>query len=86
MPKEQKVCQSCSMPLNKDEKGGGSERDGTRSTLYCSHCYEDGSFTLPDLTLEEMRARVKTKMVEFGIPKFMTGLFVRNLHKLERWK
>ncbi|MGM0876641.1 MAG: zinc ribbon domain-containing protein [Bacillota bacterium] len=27
------------MKIVKDEKGGGLEKDGTKSTVYCSHCY-----------------------------------------------
>jgi hypothetical protein len=74
------------MPLAKDELGGGTEKDATKSSMYCSHCYMNGEFTLPDLTVEEMKERVKQKMVEFGMPKFTTGFFTKNIHKLERWK
>jgi len=81
-----KQCQSCGMPLARDEKGGGTEADGSRSVKYCSHCYEDGRFTLPDMTVDGMKARVKDKLVEFGLPRFLTGLFTMNIHRLERWK
>jgi hypothetical protein len=40
------------MPFSKDEKGGGTEADGTKSALYCSHCYASGQFTQPDMTAE----------------------------------
>lgn len=80
-----KSCQSCGMPLAKDEHGGGTEADGTKSSKYCSHCYENGRFTLPDITLPEMKQRVKNKLVEFGFPAFLTGLFTFNMGKLERW-
>ncbi|WP_255298563.1 zinc ribbon domain-containing protein [Brevibacillus dissolubilis] len=83
--KTHKNCQSCGMPLSRDEKGGGTERNGEKSTTYCSHCYENGEFTLPDITADQMKERVKQKLVEFGFPRFMTGLFTRNIHKLERW-
>ncbi|WP_237389678.1 zinc ribbon domain-containing protein [Bacillus sp. USDA818B3_A] len=81
-----KSCQSCGMPLAKDELGGGTEKNGTKSITYCSHCYKDGEFTLPELTMEEMKDRVKEKIVEFGMLKFIAGMFTRNIHKLERWK
>jgi hypothetical protein len=84
--KPYKNCQSCGMPFSKDELGGGLEMDGTKSTVYCSHCYNDGSFTLPNLTVEEMKVRVKEKIVEFGLPKFVAAFFTRNIQKLERWK
>lgn len=81
-----KNCQSCGMPLAKDELGGGMEKDGTKSNMYCSHCYTNGEFALPNLTAEEMKERVIQKIVEFGMPKFLAGFFTRNIHKLERWK
>jgi hypothetical protein len=80
-----KYCQSCGMPLSKDPKGGGSEVDGSRSAMYCSHCYADGRFTLPDLTAEEMKERVSGKLREMGFPGFLAGLFARNVPKLARW-
>jgi hypothetical protein len=74
------------MPLAKDEHGGGTEKDETKSKMYCSHCYINGEFTLPTITVEEMKTRVKQKIVEFGMPKFMAGMFTGNINKLERWK
>ena len=47
-------CQSCGMPLSMDDKGGGSEADGTQSTEYCSHCYVRGMFTEPEITADQM--------------------------------
>lgn len=85
MEKIHKNCQSCGMPLARDEQGGGTERNGDRSKTYCSHCYENGEFTQPNLTVDQMKDRVKQKLVEFGFPKFLTGLFTRNIPKLERW-
>lgn len=81
-----KNCQSCGMPLSKDPLGGGTEGDGSRSALYCSHCYRDGRFTLPDITAEEMQRRVRAKLQEMGFPGFLAGLLARNVPKLERWK
>ena len=81
-----KNCQSCGMPLKRDQKGGGTNADGTKSTRYCSHCYQGGRFTLPELTAEQMQERVKGKLKEFGLPGFLAGLFTRGIPKLERWK
>jgi hypothetical protein len=83
--KPNKNCQSCGMPFSKDTEGGGSEKNGTKSVLYCSHCYQNGAFTLPNLTVNEMKERVKGKLIEFGIPKVFTRFFTRNIHKLDRW-
>ena len=81
-----KNCQSCGMPLRRDEKGGGTNADGSKSTMYCSHCFEGGRFSLPDMTAGQMQERVRGKLKEMGFPGFMAGLFTRNIPKLERWK
>jgi hypothetical protein len=80
-----KDCQSCGMPLKRDEKGGGTNADGTKSTMFCSHCYEQGRFTLPDVTVTQMQERVKEKIREAGFPGFLAGLFTKKIPKLERW-
>ena len=74
------------MPLKKDEKGGGTNADGTQNKMYCSHCYENGKFTMPNITVEQMKERVKTKIKEFGFPGFLAGFFTKSIPKLERWK
>lgn len=79
-------CQSCGMPMKRDEKGGGTEADGRRSALYCSHCYLDGTFTQPDLTAPQMQQLVRGKLAEFGVPRFLAGFFTRGIPKLERWQ
>jgi Putative zinc ribbon domain len=81
-----KNCQSCGMPFKRDEKGGGTEKDGTKSTKFCSHCYKNGEFTRPNITVKEMQKIVEEKIREFGMPKFLTKLFTRNIPKLERWR
>ncbi len=86
MGNKYKNCQSCGMPLSKDEKGGGSEVNGNISLKYCSHCYENGEFTNPDITMPEMKSRVKDKMKEMGFPGFIAGFFTKGIPKLERWK
>jgi hypothetical protein len=86
MEKTYKNCQSCGMPMKRDPQGGGSNADGSKSTMYCSHCYQNGAFTLPDYTARQMQELVKGKLREMGFPGFLTGLFTRGIPKLERWK
>ena len=81
-----KNCQSCGMPLKRDEKGGGTNADGTRNAMYCSHCYEKGHFVLPDISVEQMQARVREKIVGMGMPGFVAGIFTRKIPKLARWR
>jgi hypothetical protein len=79
-------CQSCGMPLKRDEHGGGTEADGSRSTMYCSHCYENGRFVLPDISAEQMQERVAEKLAGMGFPRFISGFFTRGIPKLARWQ
>jgi hypothetical protein len=74
------------MPIKKDEKGGGTNADGTRSLKYCSLCYQDGKFLRPDFTAKQMQELVKSKMKEMGIPGFLVPFFTRGIPKLERWQ
>jgi hypothetical protein len=41
---ENKPCQSCNMPMSNPEDFG-KEADGSPSTDYCVHCYQNGDFT-----------------------------------------
>ena len=86
MSQSYKNCQSCGMPLKRDEQGGGTNSDGSKSAVYCSHCYQNGQFRLPDLTLDQMQERVRQKFAGFGIPGFLAGLFTRRIPKLLRWR
>lgn len=86
MERVYKNCQSCGMPMKRDENGGGTHADGSKSTMYCSHCFQHGQFTQKNITVEDMKEQVKNKLKDFGFPGFMTGLFTRNIPKLERWK
>jgi hypothetical protein len=79
-------CQSCGMPLKRDTGGGGTNADGSKSDDYCSHCFQAGTYTMPDLTVEQMQARVKGKLKEMGFPGFVAGFFTRGIPKLERWR
>jgi hypothetical protein len=85
MEDQYKNCQSCGMPLKRDAQGGGTNTDGSKSNVYCSHCYQNGKFTLPDISAEEMKARVKDKLKSMGFPGFISGFFTREIPKLKRW-
>ena len=45
-------CQSCGMPLTKNEDCG-TNADGSTNFDYCQYCYKDGQF-LQDCTMDEM--------------------------------
>ena len=79
-------CQSCGMPLSRDEKGGGTEAGGSKSTEYCSHCYLNGEFTDPGLTVDQMMARVKGKMLEMQMPESLATTLASQIPHLKRWR
>lgn len=40
---ENKICQSCDMPIDSEEQLG-TNQDGSVSFDYCKYCYENGDF------------------------------------------
>lgn len=86
-----KFCQSCGMPLiSKGTDQRGTEKDGTLSNNYCHLCYQDGAFTEPAITYEEMLARGKNGIATSdsnGLAKFfLTRFYPYQLKGLSRWK
>ncbi len=82
-----KNCQSCGMPTSRDPQKGGTEKDGSNSSKYCSYCYQNGTFTSPEIdNPKKMQAFCIEKMKEQGMPKFIAWIFTRGIPKLERWK
>ena len=74
------------MPLKSDPQKGGTESDGTKSSMYCSYCYQDGKFTDDFKTANEMQEFCKQKLVEMKFSRIIAWLFTRGIPKLERWK
>ena len=56
-------CQSCSMPMDNPDCFGTDERE-LRINDYCIHCFENGKFTNPDITMDEMIDLVTDIMIE----------------------
>lgn len=80
-----KFCQSCGMPMSKDPQHGGTQADGSKSTDYCSYCYQNGAFLSPDFTAKQMQDFCVQKMQEQGVVKPLAWLFTRSIPKLKRW-
>ena len=80
------------MPLKRDTKKGGTEKDGKRSIKYCSLCYKKGEFTNPDIdTAEKMQNFCISEMRKcFKGPKVISWFYERKIKKtipkLERWR
>jgi len=87
MPPKGPVCQSCSMPLEKDEQFG-TNADGSPCQEYCGHCFQQGSFTAPEITLEQMIDLCSDILVErMGAPEEKAREVMREvLPRLKRWR
>ena len=80
------ACQSCGMPLSRDPRGGGTNADGSLSSEYCSHCYQKGVFTQPDITAAEMTTLVEGKLRSMHFPGFLAKRFAKDVPTLRRWR
>lgn len=80
-------CQSCGMPLGRIEDFG-INGDGSRNKEYCVYCYQQESFTVAGITLEQMIYKYShimndMKVMGYEDAKEMNGAF---LPTLRRWK
>lgn len=74
------------MPLSRDPLGGGTNADGSLSSEYCSHCYQKGVFTQPDITAAEMTTFVEGKLRSMHFPGFLAKRFAKEVPTLRRWR
>ena len=75
------------MPMKKDPQNGGTNADGSKSTEYCSYCYNVGAFSSPEInTPQKMQEFCIGKMKEMGMPGFVAWILTRGIPKLKRWK
>ena len=87
---KKQFCQSCGMPMSKDEEFGTNE-DGTLNNEYCSYCFKNGAYIDADITMNEMlKMGLKgidentemSKLMKFMIKK----MYPFQIKKLKRWK
>ena len=86
MEAQDTFCQSCGMPLSKDPHHGGTNADGSRSTLYCSHCYRNGQFTDGFTRHGEMVSFLRKKLKEQGFGPLKRWFYTSHIRKLDRWR
>jgi len=82
---EQKICQSCAMPLENPEQFG-TNADGSVNQDYCIYCYKDGKF-IDDVSMEEYIDMCS----QYGEQAWMTNEKMRaycteRFPTLKRWK
>ncbi|BBI33020.1 effector binding domain-containing protein [Cohnella abietis] len=79
-------CQSCGMPLPSQDVYG-TDQQGNVITQYCKYCYENGQFTQPDFTVDDMVSFCVPFLVEEGMDEQVArGMLASSLPSLERWR
>ena len=86
MDSNTQICQSCGMPLSNELSG--TNMDGSLNEEYCKHCYQHGSFLIPDLTLVQQIERLTSMAMEKmnKTEKEARTVAESILPKLKRWK
>jgi len=79
------ICQSCGYPLKKDKKGGGTEKDGSISQMYCSMCYENGAFLTPPETEKDGSISQMYCSMCYENGAFLTPPEVDNAYKMQQF-
>ena len=79
------ICQSCGIKLDDVPQYGGTELDGNLSSKYCTQCYQNGQFTEPNLTINEMQEKVKKQLKKLKVPFIKRTIHISQLSELQRW-
>ena len=77
-------CQSCGMPLTKEEQKG-TELNGMKNREHCYFCYENGSYKNPDMNFDDMKDIVTNRMHALKRPDYTIKKAVNLLPILKRW-
>ena len=79
-------CNSCGKPIVREDYG--TNKDGSLNDEFCKDCFQDGEYTEPDITLNEMIVR-KTKEMMAKNPRLAeteaTSITVMFIPGLKRW-
>jgi hypothetical protein len=79
-----KHCESCHMPIC-DPKDFGNEADGSVNSDYCWHCYQNGLFTNPFMTLQDMQNHVRHTLERLHEDERVIHYVIGTLPDLKRW-
>jgi hypothetical protein len=77
-------CQSCAMPMQKPEDFG-TNANGSQNQYYCRYCYQNGKFTMPDITMEQMIEKCAGIMKQMNIPEAQIEQTKTFIPMLKRW-
>lgn len=81
------MCQSCGMPLKKDENFGTNE-DGTKNGEYCHFCFKDGKFIDEGITMEQKIEKIVGLAVsQMNMPEDAArAMATKLIPTLKRWQ
>jgi hypothetical protein len=86
MENEKQICQSCGMPMEKEEDFG-TNADGSKNEEYCRYCYQGGKFTDEGITMEEKIAKNIAIAKQMGMDEEMAkNLANETIPNLKRWQ
>ena len=79
------ICQSCGMPLNKEENWGTNE-DNSKTQEYCKFCFQDGKFSDLNLTMEKVIEKSVELSKKLWMPEDKAREIANNtIPNLKRW-
>jgi len=80
------ICQSCGMPLNKEENRG-TNSDNTKTEEYCKFCFQNGKFVNEKLTMQDQIDKSVEVSKKMWIPEQTAREIAMNtIPKLKRWQ
>lgn len=63
----------------------GTERDGTINRFFCINCYDKGKYIEPELTVDEVKKRLVTRLHELNYKKRKIRKAEKKIGGLLRW-
>jgi len=84
---EKTRCQSCGMPVQASFSNLGTDGEGSPVSEYCMFCYQNGSFTNPDQTVDGMvQTSIDFMTANLGFSaEQATQMSNDVIRKLKRW-
>ena len=81
------ICQSCGMPMQKQEDFGINE-DASKNEEYCHFCFKDGRFTDEGITMEQKIDKVVSIAVsQMNMDEALAREMANNtIPNLRRWQ
>jgi hypothetical protein len=74
------------MPMQKPEHFG-TNADGSKNDDYCCFCFQKGSFTWPDATLQQMTEKLVSMSAKMGMSEEEARAMAKKvLPQLKRWR